>query len=123
MCFAILIISFVCRLYINGSLGSSMTYVNGSNVDDESNVVMTESASFGPDLLMFEALRSIKMNDELILNYGDSFLVPLEGRDQLVKQKGCARTKRAGRERPPPIPLSLPALTKKPKAANKRKRM
>ena len=100
-------------------MGSSMTYINGSNMDGDPNVVMTESESFGPDLLIFEALTSIKNNQELIMNYGDAFLIPEEDAGPVPQIKKRARIKRCGREHAPPAPGSLKT---NPKAAHKRKR-
>ena len=53
-----------------------MTYINGTNRSDLANVEMIEAAEFGPDFLTLEASKNIKKDEELILLYGDKFVLP-----------------------------------------------
>ena len=116
VCLYLFILSFEYRIFINGSLGSSMTYINGSNDSEETNVVMLESETFGPNLLTFQASKYIQKGDELLLAYGESFWLPSDkgpAASMLKKSASKSRTKRSDmRPHPPPIAEAPPSRRK-----------
>ena len=104
-----------------------MTYINGSNDPEETNVVMLESETFGPNLLTFQASKYIQKGDELLLAYGESFWLPSDkGPAALMLKKSASksRTKRSDmRPHPPPIADAPPIRRKVRKTtSDKRKR-
>ena len=114
----------ICRIYINGSIGSSMTYVNGTDDYDAMNVSMLESESFGPDLLMLETTKPIKKDEELFMYYGSEFILPVNDPIDVFSAGygvkvgiGKSRTKIAARLRAPPMSPAAP-----PKRLNSKKK-
>ena len=127
VCLYLFILSFEYRIFINGSLGSSMTYINGSNDAEETNVVMLESETFGPNLLTFQASKYIQQGDELLLDYGESFCLPFDDgpTTSFIKKPWTkCRTKRSDmRPNPPPIAVAPPIRRKvRESTSDKRKR-
>ena len=53
-----------------------MTYINGASANLQANVGMFESDTFGDNLLAIVALKDIDQGAELLLYYGDTFLLP-----------------------------------------------
>ena len=53
-----------------------MTYINGASANLQANVGMFESDTFGDNLLAIVALKDIDQGVELLLYYGDTFLLP-----------------------------------------------
>ncbi len=86
-----------------------MTYINGANDSASANVEMLESEKFGHSLLHIVASTDISKGEELLLDYGDMFKLPLPSSNNSsegVPKK--ARIKRTGRSLPPDIPEAPP---------------
>jgi len=109
--FAHVVISCVCRIFINGSVGSSMTYVNGADSEEQANVAMVESSTFGPTLLMLETVKPIQIDEELLMFYGADFMLPNDGASPAPRPLRGSRIKNSYRLSAPPLtqaPLQAP---------------
>jgi hypothetical protein len=93
----------VCRIFINGSVGSSMTYVNGADSEEQANVAMVESPTFGPSLLMLETVKPIQIGEELLLFYGADFMLPNYGASPAAPPVKGSKIKNSYRISAPPL--------------------
>ena len=98
----------MCRIFINGSVGSSMTYVNGADSEEQANVAMVESPTFGPSLLMLETVKPIQIGEELLLFYGADFMLPNDGASPAAPPVKGSRIKNSYRISAPPLTQASP---------------
>lgn len=86
-----------------------MSYINGAYDSVSANVQMLESEKFGHNLLHIVASTDISEGEELLLDYGDMFKLPLPSSNNPsggVTKK--ARIKTSGRSLAPDIPEAPP---------------
>ena len=86
-----------------------MSYINGAYESVSANVQMLESEKFGHNLLHIVASADISEGEELLLDYGDMFKLPLPSSNNPsggVTKK--ARIKTSGRSLAPDIPEAPP---------------
>ena len=86
-----------------------MSYINGAYESVSANVQMLESEKFGHNLLHIVASTDISEGEELLLDYGDMFKLPLPSSNNPsggVAKK--ARIKTSGRSLAPDIPEASP---------------